>query len=60
MQNTIQKTNQRMPGRSAEVIGNDLGNRPAGATPAAEDTPPPAPVPKAVIKLNPKTSQPRA
>ena len=57
MQDTTQKTNQRMPGRSAEVVGKELGVRtpppgkPVNATKAA-------PVPKPVIKLEPK-AQPR-
>ena len=53
MQDTRQKTNQRMPGRSAEVIGKELGVR---ATPPSESTgaPKPAPAKKPVIKLNPK------
>jgi hypothetical protein len=60
MQNTTQKTNQRMPGRSADVIGNDLGNRPAGATPAAKPAGTPREhVPKPVIKLNLKARTPR-
>jgi hypothetical protein len=54
MQNTTQKTNQRMPGRSSDVVGNELGNGPVGATPSA--TPPvgPEPVKKPVIKLDRK------
>ena len=28
MQNTTQKTNQRMPGRSSDVVGNELGALP--------------------------------
>jgi hypothetical protein len=56
MQNTTQKTNQRMPGRSADVVGNELGNGPVGATPSAK--PPGAPQPvtpkKPAIKLKQK------
>ena len=36
MQNTERKTNQRMPGRSAAVIGNELGNGPVAATPSVK------------------------
>jgi hypothetical protein len=43
MQNTTQKTNERMPSRSAEVIGKDVGNNPHGAKPAGKTTPPKAP-----------------
>ncbi len=38
MQNATQKTNQRMPGRSAEVVGVELGNGTVGATPSAKPT----------------------
>jgi hypothetical protein len=58
MQNT-QKTTQRMPGRSAEVVGSELGN--VKNTPPAKpgSTPPPAPVPKPVIKLDAEVPLPR-
>ena len=36
MQNTERKTNQRMPGRSAAVIGNELGKGPVTATPSVK------------------------
>lgn len=56
MQNTTQKTNQRMPGRSDEVIGNQTGTGPVGATPSANPPrgPLPTPVKKPVAKLKPK------
>jgi hypothetical protein len=51
MQNTTQKTNQRMPGRSAEVVGNELRNGP-GSMPSAQPLSSPAPAPaKPAIKL---------
>ncbi len=58
MQNTTQKTNQRMPGRSAEVVGSELGNV-SPVPPPTPGTPPPAPVQKPVIKLDPKARPPR-
>jgi hypothetical protein len=56
MQNSTQKTNQRMPGRSQEVVGNEAGNGPVGATPSAKPpgTPTPPPPKKPVIQLKPK------
>ena len=36
MQNATQKTNQRMPGRSENVVGVELGNGTVGATPTAK------------------------
>jgi hypothetical protein len=58
MQNTTQKTNQRMPGRSDEVVGNQTGTRPVGATPSAKPPSGPIPTPpppkKPVAQLKPK------
>jgi hypothetical protein len=56
MQNTTQKTNQRMPGRSEEVIGSQTGKGPVGATPSVKPlgAPPPTPVKKPVVQLKPK------
>jgi hypothetical protein len=53
MQNTTQKTNERMPSRSDEVIGKDVGNNPQGAKPSDKATPPQAPKrkQKPVIKV---------
>jgi hypothetical protein len=56
MQNATQKTNQRMPGRSAEVVGVELGNGNVGATPSAKppgDSQQPA-AQKPAIKLKAK------
>jgi len=56
MQDTTQKTNQRMPGRSEEVIGDQTGKGPIGATPSVKplSTPPPPPPKKPAVPLKPK------
>lgn len=59
MRDTTQKTNQRMPGRSAEVIGKDLAHVRAAPPKKPDGATPPAPVKKPVIKLNPKVQPPR-
>jgi hypothetical protein len=56
MQNTEQKTNQRMPGRSSAVVGSDVTHGPVGAKPT-EKPPATGPVPpakKPVIKDMPR------
>jgi hypothetical protein len=52
MQSSTQKTNQRMPGRSAQVIGSDLGQ--TKPPQASDDAAKPAVTPKPVIKLSKK------
>lgn len=57
MQNTTQKTNQRMPGRSEDVVGNQTGKSGVlGATPSAKPPGGPLPTPpkKPVAQLKPK------